>query len=99
MPVLGDRAVAALLSALAEAPDYRAATSFLLSEVVELTGAARACILRLDAAQNALVVDACNGFSDQPAVAIPAGDLSNPLVIAALALIPVHGTPKLATRA
>jgi PAS domain S-box-containing protein len=99
MPVLGDRAVAALLSALAEAPDYRAATAFLLAQVVELTGAGRACMLRFDAAQNALVVEACNGFSDEPAVAIPAGDLSNPLVIAALALIPLHGTSQLGPRA
>ncbi|HEX4684949.1 MAG TPA: ATP-binding protein [Gemmatimonadaceae bacterium] len=99
MAVLGDRAVAALLSALAEAPDYQAASAFLLSQVVELTGATRACMLRLDAAQNALVVEASEGFSPPPTIALSAGDLSSPLVIAALAVVPVHGTFNLGPRA
>jgi PAS domain S-box-containing protein len=99
MAVLGDRAVAALLSALAEAPDYQAATAFLLSQIVELTGAERACMLRLDVGQNALVVETSEGFSPNPGITISAGDLSSPLVIATLAAIPVHGTSNLGPRA
>ena len=53
MAGLGDRAVAGLLSALAEAPDFAAAASFLLTQLVEITGASKACMLRLDASQEA----------------------------------------------
>ena len=37
-----DRQVAALLSALAEAPDFAAALSFLLAQLAEIAGARRA---------------------------------------------------------
>ena len=100
MAVLGDRAVAALLSALAEAPDFRAAASFLLSQVVQLCGATRACMLRLDAAQETLSAVSCVGFQFEPnTVALSAGDLSNPLVIASLAALPLHGSADLGPRA
>ena len=62
MAVLGDRAVAGLLSALAEAPDYPGAASFLLTQLVDLTGSARACLLRLDSAQENLTLVAASGF-------------------------------------
>ena len=42
MAVGGDRAVAGLLAALAEAPDFPAAASYLLTQLVEVTGAPRA---------------------------------------------------------
>ena len=47
----GDRAVAGLLSALAEAPDFAAAASFFLTQLIEITKASKACMLRLDASQ------------------------------------------------
>jgi PAS domain S-box-containing protein len=100
MAVLGDRAVAALLSALAEAPDFKAAASFLLAQAVQLTGAARACMLRLDSVHETLSVVASAGFESEPtAVALPAGDFSSPLVIGTLAALPLRGTANLGPRA
>jgi len=88
----GDRAVAGLLSALAEAPDFAAAASFFLTHVVEITKASKACILRLDAAHEHIELVSTLGFdADPPRVAIPISDLSSPLVICALTLAPVQG--------
>src|ERR1041385_329678 len=91
MTVTGDRQSASLLSALAEAPDSAAASSFLATQIAEMSGAERVIMLRLDAAQESLVAVASNDLPDAPAVSIPVSDLSNPLVIAALALSPVSG--------
>src|SRR5215216_3497555 len=100
MAVLGDRSVAGLLSALAEAPDFAAAASFLLTQLVEITAASRACMLRVDEAQEALVVVAAAGFDEnQPEFGIPLVDLSSPLVLSALSLAPVRGKARLAQRA
>jgi PAS domain S-box-containing protein len=97
MAVLGDRAVAALLSALAEAPDSRAAASFLVAQLVDLTTAPRGCMLRFDPSRESMVVVASSGFAPEPgALAISVGDLSSPIVIATLALVPIHGTTPLA---
>jgi PAS domain S-box-containing protein len=100
MAVLGDRAVAGLLSALAEAPDVQAAASFLTAQLVDLTAAPRACLLRIDASHDELTLLACGGFTSDPGpLAISLGDLSNPLVISALALVPIHGRTPLGERA
>ena len=96
----GDRAVAGLLSALAEAPDFGAAASFFLTQLVEITKASRACLLRLDAAHEHIELVAAIGFETEvPPVAIPISDLSNPLVICALTLAPIRGRSPLPTRA
>ncbi|MDB4878165.1 MAG: sensor protein [Gemmatimonadetes bacterium] len=88
----GDRALAGLLSALAEAPDFPAAASFLLTQLADITGASRAAMLRLDPAQESLGVVASVGFDDADATAnIPLSDLSSPLVISALSLEPLRG--------
>jgi PAS domain S-box-containing protein len=100
MAVLGDRPVAGLLSALAEAPDSQAAAAFLATQLVELTTAARGCVLRLDATRESLVIRASSGFSSEPGVlGISIGDVSSPIVVATLALVPIHGTTPLAPRA
>jgi PAS domain S-box-containing protein len=100
MAVLGDRAVAGLLSALAEAPDSQAASAFLVAQLVDLTAAPRGCMLRLDAARESLVVAASSGFSPEPtSLSISIADLASPIVVAALALVPVHGKLPLAQRA
>jgi PAS domain S-box-containing protein len=100
MAVLGDRAVAGLLSALAEAPDSKAAAAFLVAQLVEITAAPRACVLRLDASREAVVVAASTGFSPEPGVlGISLVDLTSPIVISALGLVPIHGTAALAQRA
>jgi hypothetical protein len=92
MSVIGDRQSASLLSALAEAPDSAAAAAFLVAQLAELSGAQRASMLRLDAAQEALVcVAAIDGGKQVGASAIPVSDFSNPLVISALSLSPIVG--------
>src|SRR5262245_574936 len=100
MAGVGDRAIASLLSALAEAPDLAAAASKLLTQIAERTGAARACMLRLDATQESLQGVAALGLDATLAPAgIPIGDASNPLVISMLALAPVVGKGALGPRA
>jgi PAS domain S-box-containing protein len=100
MAGVGDRAVASLLSALAEAPDLAAAASKLLTQIAERTGAVRACMLRLDAAQESLQGVAALGLDTSlPATGIPIGDASNPLVISTLALAPIVGKGALGPRA
>ena len=100
MAVLGDRGVASLLSALAEAPDLPAAASFLLAQLVDITGTPRALMLRLDPAYEGLGYIASAGFDPEPTrLSIPLVDLSNPLVISTLALVPVRGSKSLGFRA
>jgi PAS domain S-box-containing protein len=100
MAVLGDRSIAGLLSALAEAPDFRAAASFLLSQLADLAGARRAAMLRLDSShENAELVASVGLDMDHGELAIPLSDLSSPLVISALALVRMQGTSSLGPRA
>ena len=92
MAVGGDRALASLLSALAEAPDFSAAASFLLTQIAEITGAARSLMLRFDASQESLNAVATLGFSaGVPSLAVPVTEMASPLVTSALALVPVRG--------
>ena len=96
---LSDRAVAGVLSALAEAPDFSSAASFLLAQVLDLADAERGHMLRLDAAQESLVSVASVGYETPPRALISIGDLSNPLVLCALALVPVTGGGRSSSRA
>jgi len=92
MTAVGDRALAGLLSALAEAPDYEAASSYLLSQLVEIAGSPRGCLFRLDPAQDVMSLVACVGFDDpRPTPTLALGDLSNPIVLTALALFTIRG--------
>jgi PAS domain S-box-containing protein len=92
MTVAGDRQPAGLLSALAEAPDSAAASSFLVAQIAEMSGAERVVMLRIDVAQEALVSVAGNsaGMSGQ-AIAVPISDLGNPLTVSTLCLCAVSG--------
>ena len=94
-----DRTVAGLLSALAEAPDFSSAASFLLAQVLDIAEAERGHMLRLDSAQEALVSVANVGYESPPHVTISIGDLSNPLVVAALSLAPITGGGRSSIRA
>ena len=88
MAVLGDRSIAGLLSGLAEAPDFRAAASFLLAQLADLTGARRAAMFRLDSShENAQIVAAIGLDTDPGELAIPLSDLSSPVVLSPLALV------------
>ncbi len=95
-----DRHLAELLSALAEAPDFSAAAAFLLAQVTEISGASGCCLLRIDQAQDALNTFACSGFPEheQPSLTVSLSDFSNPLVVSALALVPVAGSDPLNSR-
>ena len=94
-----DRTVAGLLSALAEAPDFASAASFLLAQVLDIAEAERGYMLRIDSAQEALVSIASVGYESPPHVTISIGDLSNPLVVSALSLAPVTGGGRSSIRA
>jgi len=99
MAVLGDRSIAGLLSALAEAPDFRAAASFLLAQLADLAGARHAAMLRLDSShENAELVAAVGLDVDPGDLSIPLSDLSSPFVISALALVRMQGTSPLGPR-
>ena len=95
----GDRGVAGLLSALAEAPDFDSAASFFLTQLAEIARTQRACLLQFDATREHLELVASVGFeSPLPAIAISAGDMSNPLVIGALTMRPLRGSAPLPHR-
>ena len=99
MAVIGDRSIAGLLSALAEAPDFRAAASFLLAQLVDVAGARRAVMLRVDSShENARLIASIGLDSELGGLAIPLSDLSSPLVISALALVRVQGVAPLGPR-
>ena len=53
-----------LLAALAEAPDYVAAASFLLTQVAATTGAPRLCLYRFEPGDEALVLVTRLGFDE-----------------------------------
>jgi PAS domain S-box-containing protein len=59
----GDRPRDGLLSALAEAPDYAAAASFLLAELASFTQTRRGALLRFDPVAEELVLVALHGFA------------------------------------
>jgi PAS domain S-box-containing protein len=100
MAVLGDRDLAGLLSAIAEAPDLAAATSHLLAQLADVTAARRAVMLKVDSAQHSLAVVASMGFGTTPPVfSISLGDLSTPIVISALSLVPMRGELPIGPRA
>src|SRR4051812_35913375 len=92
MTVAGDRQSASLLSALAEAPDSAAASSFLVAQIAESSGAQRVSMLRFDASQEALIcVAGVENGRPSTASAIPVTEFSNPLVVSALSLSPIVG--------
>jgi len=93
------RTVAGLLSALAEAPDFTSAASFLLAQVLDIAESERGYMLRLDTAQEAVVSIANVGYESPPHVTISIGDLSNPLIVSALSLAPVTGGGRSSIRA
>src|SRR5215831_3147082 len=92
MTELGDREIGGLLSALAEAKDFPAAASFLLDQLVDLSGASSACLFRLDASLENLTLTAKLGLDPEPPnQSMPIKELSSPLVLCAAAIAPVRG--------
>jgi PAS domain S-box-containing protein len=87
-----DRQIAALLSALAQAPDFAGALSFLLAQLAEIAGARRAYALVPDD-EGELRPAGQTGFAtDEPGPsALSTADVDHPLVVATLAVVPVAG--------
>jgi PAS domain S-box-containing protein len=87
-----DRQIAALLSALAEAPDFVAALSFLLAQLADIAGAGRAYALVPDD-DGDLRPAAYTGFTpDEPSpMTLSAEDVNHPVVVSALAVLSVVG--------
>ena len=86
-----DRRVAKILSALAEAPDYASAASFLLNEVSALAGGSAAVLLRYVPAHDSLVCVTQVKLRPDDARQLPESieDRGHPLMVCALALSPV----------
>jgi PAS domain S-box-containing protein len=95
-----DRRVAKLLSALAEAPDYGSAASFLLNEISSLAGNAPAALLRFVPTQDALAFVSEVRVLPDDAEQFPETieERSHPLMVSALALTPVVRDPQRAPR-
>ena len=83
--------LAELLSAVAEARDFPAASALFLAQVAEAVGAPRARLLELHDGRQSLEVVALYGDEEilPPAPRLSAEDPSHPLVLATLALVPV----------
>src|SRR5215218_9613820 len=98
-PLAGER-LAELLSAVAEAPDFATAASFLLAQLAEVGGAQRGSLLALDGQRELLVTVATLGFpeGEAPRQRVPIDDHGHPLVLAALSLTPVCGDGRGPTR-
>ncbi len=86
-----DRRVARLLSALAEAPDYASAASFLLNEVSAIAGGTPAALLRFVPTQESLAFVDHVRMSADHVKQLPESieERTHPLIICALALTPV----------
>jgi PAS domain S-box-containing protein len=80
----------ALLSALAEAPDFAAAATFLLNHVLGATGTGRACLFRFDGGEQHLVLTAQAGFTVLP-TELSIAQRAHPWMVATRALTPVVG--------
>ena len=90
-PPVSERRHLALLSALAEAPDYAAAATFLLSDLLAITGSRRACLFRFDVGDAQLVLAATVGFNGDAPAELAIGERSHPWMVSTLALSPVTG--------
>jgi len=88
-PPFGERRQLALLSALAEAPDFSAAATFLLGDLLALAGARRACLFRFDIIDEQLVLEGSLGFEDSFPSELAIGERTHPWMVSTLALSPV----------
>jgi PAS domain S-box-containing protein len=80
-----------LLATLAEAPDLASSAAFLLSRLGELTGSSRGLVRLLDPTLETLGIVAMVGLEGEDVpVALSVNDLSDPVVVAALSLLPVR---------
>ena len=87
--------IAALLSALAEAPDFAAALSFLLAQLAEIAGARRAYALVPDDDGDFQPASQLGfGLDEARVSSLSAGDVDHPLVVSATAILPKRGASR-----
>ncbi len=91
---LSGGALAELLSAVSEAPDFGTAATFLAHQIAEVAGASRACLLTLDISNQYLQVAASIGFqaASTPTLTVPIEDQTHPLVASVLSLNAIYCT-------
>jgi hypothetical protein len=89
---LSERGHLALLSALAEAPDLAAAATFLLTDVLALTGAKRAFLLSFEVDDEQLALISHAGFETPVPFEFRIGERSHAWMVSTLALSPVLST-------
>ena len=87
----GERPRDGLLSALAEAPDFASAATFLLSQLAQLAGVTRACLFRFEPPDDQLVLCGQIGLGPAADERVTIGG-QHPWMISALALTPVIGS-------
>ncbi len=79
--------LAELLSVISEAPDFGTAATFLVSQLADVVGARRGCLLTLDRSNTLLMVASTVGFDEVgQTLRIPIEDETHPLVLALLSL-------------
>ncbi|MGH7602981.1 MAG: ATP-binding protein [Gemmatimonadaceae bacterium] len=85
---LSGEALAELLSAISEAPDFVTAATFMIAQLADILGARRAIAITLDSPPRRFISTASIGFApaETPSISVPTDDLSNPIVVSALSL-------------
>jgi PAS domain S-box-containing protein len=87
-PQLSGERLAELISAIAQAPDFVTAATYLLAQFADIVGARRALAVTLDTPPQRFINTASIGFNGEapPPVSFASDDLSNPLAVSALSL-------------
>jgi len=87
-PQLSGERLAELLSAISEAPDFVTAATYMVAQLADILGARRGIAITLDSPPTRFISTASVGFEGDstPSISLPVDDLSNPIVLSALAL-------------
>ena len=89
---LSGEGLAELLSVISEAPDFGTAATFLLAQLADLAGTARASLLTLDRSNQVLQIAAQVGFPPDahPRLTVPIEDQVHPLIVSLLSLTALY---------
>jgi PAS domain S-box-containing protein len=95
--LISDRPSNGLLSALAEAPDFAAAASYLITELSARVGSAGGYFFGFDTSEERLVLRASAGVS-MPIDEVVIAERTHPWIVSSLAVTPVVGQSSVAQR-
>jgi signal transduction histidine kinase len=89
---LSGEGLAELLSVISEAPDFGTAATFLLAQLADVAGTARASLLTLDRSNQVLQIAAQVGFPPDahPRLTVPIEDQVHPLIMSLLSLTALY---------